>query len=248
MKPRLLLAVASAALPACAPPASRPAPAPDAAVALSGGPNTSMAYFARVDSGIVAIDLGWWGAEKSVRGALGKLGAKPEDVADVFVTHSHRDHVGAWRIVRRSRFHLASAEGDAFTGERRHRGWIPRGAERLKPTPLPRRGDVDLRPFSRDTTFVFGGDTLHAYVVPGHTAGSAVYLFRGTLFLGDAATYTRWGGFGPARRGYSDDARAAARSLAALWARIPRGAVREVCTAHAKCSPLTPAFLADVSR
>jgi glyoxylase-like metal-dependent hydrolase (beta-lactamase superfamily II) len=241
-------ALGTAALSACAPPAMLPTVAPSATIALSGGPNASMVYFARVPNGLIAIDLGWWGAERSVRRALRNLGASPEDVTDVFITHSHRDHVGAWRLVRGSRFHLASAERPAFTGERRHRGWIPRNVERLKRSALPRPGEIDVRTFSGDTAFVFGGDTLRAYVVPGHTAGSTVYLFRGILFLGDAATYTRWGGFAPARRGYSDDARSAARNLDALWARVPRRDVRYVCTAHAKCSALTARFLADVRR
>jgi hydroxyacylglutathione hydrolase len=240
--------VAITALTACARPASRPVVPAGSAVALSGGPNASMVYLARVPAGIIAIDLGWWGAERSVHRALGELRASPGDVSDVFITHSHRDHVGAWRLVRRSRFHLAAAERPAFTGEREHRGWIPRSAERLKRSVLPRSGDVDVRTFSRDTAFAFGADTLFAYVVPGHTAGSAVYLFRGILFLGDAATYTRWGGFAPARRGFSDNPRTAARNLRALWARVPQSRIRYVCTAHAKCSPLTPEFLADVRR
>jgi hydroxyacylglutathione hydrolase len=218
------------------------------AIALSGGPNASMVYLARVPNGVVAVDLGWWGAERSVRRALRELGASPGDVTDVFITHSHRDHVGAWRLVRGSRFHLAAAERATFTGEGRHRGWIPQAVERVKRSPLPRPGEVDIRTFSRDTSFVFGTDTLRAYLVPGHTAGSAVYFFRGILFLGDAATYTRWGGFAPARRGYSDDPGTAARNLEALWARLPRHQVRYVCTAHAKCSPLTREFLADVKR
>jgi glyoxylase-like metal-dependent hydrolase (beta-lactamase superfamily II) len=112
---------------------------------------------------------------------------------------------------------------------------------------------VTVHAFAADTTFVLGAgtgrpDTLRAYVVPGHTVGSAVYLFRGVLFLGDAATHTRRGGFAPARRGYSDDPRAAAASLAALWPRLPAGAVRVACTAHARCAAFTPAFLADVAR
>jgi hydroxyacylglutathione hydrolase len=244
----LALAAACVTLAACARGAMRPVASPDAAVALSGGPNMSMIYLARVPAGIIAIDLGWWGAERSALRALRKLGASPGDVTDVFITHSHRDHVGAWRLVRGSRFHLAAPERATFTGERQHRGWIPRTAEALKRSALPSAGEVDVRTFTSDTAFAFGADTLYAFTVPGHTAGSAVYLFRGTLFLGDAVTYTRWGGFGAARRGYSDDARIAARNLQALWARLPRQKVRYICTAHAKCSPLTLAFLADVRR
>jgi hydroxyacylglutathione hydrolase len=240
--------VATIAFTACASPAMAPATSAGTAVALSGGPNTSMVYVARVHGGVVAIDLGWWGAERSIRRALRELGATPEDVTDVFITHSHRDHVGAWPIVRASRFHLAEAERATFVGERGHRGWIPRAVERLKRSNMPRVGDVDVRTFSGDTAFTFGRDTLYAFLVPGHTAGSVAYLFRGILFLGDAATYTRWGGFAPARRGYSDDARTAARNLDMLLSRLSRGSVHSVCTAHAKCSRVTPALLTDIKR
>lgn len=247
---RVTIAVGGAmvAAAACAPPAGTPATPPGTVVALSGGPNASMAYLARVSTGVIAIDLGWWGGERSMREALVALGASPDDVTDVFLTHSHRDHVGAWRLVRRSQFHLAAPEEGTFVGERRHRGWIPRVVESMKSSDMPRRGEIDLRTFSRDTTFTFGRDTLHAFLVPGHTAGSVAYLVRGVLLLGDAATYTPWGGFAPARRGFSDDADVAVRSLDALWARLQRSTVRSVCTAHAKCAPLTPALLADIKR
>jgi len=219
------------------------------AVALSGGPNTSLAYLARTDrGGLIAIDLGWWGATGAVRRALAELGASPAEVTDVFLTHSHRDHIGAWRLVRGSRFHVATAERATLAGERQHRGWIPRMAERLVRSDLPRAGEVAVETFSRDTIFVFGADTVFAYLVPGHTAGSAVYRYRGILFLGDAVTHSHRGGFGPARRGYSDDAALAVRSLRALWPRLPAGAVQYVCTAHARCAAYSAAFERDVTR
>jgi glyoxylase-like metal-dependent hydrolase (beta-lactamase superfamily II) len=218
------------------------------AVALTGGPNASLIYAARTSAGVLLIDLGWWGHGRALPRALAALGAEAADVALVFLTHAHRDHVAAWPAVRRARFHLAAPEAPRLTGAARPRGWIPRWAERVKPTRLPATGQLDVRPFAADTVFAVGADTVRAYVVPGHTAGSAAYLFRGVLFVGDAVTHTRAGGFAPARRGYSDDRRAAAASLAALWRRLPAGGVRHVCTAHARCAAFTPAFLRDVAR
>jgi hydroxyacylglutathione hydrolase len=242
----LLSAAVAAGLPGCAR-AVGPLVQPGcSAVALTAGPNTSMVYLARLDGAVIAVDLGWWDAPRKVRRALGELDAAPAEVTHVFLTHSHRDHVGAWRLLRRSEFHLAQGERAAFTGERRHSGWGPRVVEALKATDLPRHGELDIRTFSRDTAYVFGPDTVYAYVVPGHTAGSAVYLVRGVLFLGDAATYTPWGGFAPAVPRHSDDPALAARSLHALWGRLPAGRVHYVCTAHARCAPFSPAFLRDV--
>lgn len=218
------------------------------AVALSGGPNTSMIYLARTSEGIVAIDLGWWGARRPLAKALAELGARPEDVRHVFLTHGHRDHVGAWRTVRHARFHFAASEEGRLTGTSAHEGWIARWADRLKSPRLPRPGELAVSRFGGDTAIVVGRDTVHAFHVPGHTPGTAVYLFRGILFLGDAATWSRWSGFGPAKRGFSDDTRLAAASLRRLWERLPAGAVRHVCTAHAHCAPFDARFLADVAR
>jgi glyoxylase-like metal-dependent hydrolase (beta-lactamase superfamily II) len=218
------------------------------AVALTGGPNASLIYAGRTSAGVLLIDLGWWGHRRALPRVLAELDARPADVALVFLTHAHRDHVAAWPAVRHAQFFVAVPEAARLTGRQRPRGWIPRWADRLRPAHLPGPGLLDVRPFAGDTAFAFGRDTLRAYVVPGHTPGSAVYLFRGVLFVGDAVTHTRAGGFAPARRRYSDDPQAAAASLAALWPRLPPGGVRYVCTAHARCTAFTPAFLRDVAR
>jgi glyoxylase-like metal-dependent hydrolase (beta-lactamase superfamily II) len=218
------------------------------AVALSGGPNTSMMYLARTSEGLLAIDLGWWGQSRALSNALKNLDAKPTDIHWVFLTHTHRDHIAAWREVRHAHFVLAASEEARLFGETAHGGWIPRWADRLWPPSLPKPGDVATTGLTTDTAFVFGSDTLHAYLVPGHTPGSTVYLFRGVLFVGDAMTFSRWGGFGPAKRGFTDDRSTAVRSLSALWARLPAGAVRYVCTAHAHCVAFTADFVKVVSK
>jgi glyoxylase-like metal-dependent hydrolase (beta-lactamase superfamily II) len=217
-------------------------------VALTGGFSTSMIYLARTSDGILAIDLGWWGEREALEEALKRLGATPADVRWVFLTHSHRDHLAAWPILRHANIHIAGPEHPLLVGDSLHGAVVPRWAERIKPSGLPRPGELRLTMFSQDTALVIGADTLRAYPVPGHTAGSAVYLFRGVLFLGDAVTWSRWGGFAPAKRGVSDDTGAAAANLSRLWARLPPGSVRYACTAHAKCAPFDARFLSDIAR
>ncbi len=218
------------------------------AVALTGGLNTSMIYVARTSDGVVAIDLGWWGHRRALTRALDSLGATLADVRWVFLTHSHRDHIAAWPDLRHARIHVSGPEQPLFVGATAHRGWVPRWIGRIKPSRLPRRGELDLRTFTQDTAVLIGADTLRAYLLAGHTPGSVVYLFRGVLFLGDAVTYSRLGGFAPAKRGFSDDTRAAAENLKRLWQRLPPGAARYACTAHAHCAPFTTRFLDDVAR
>jgi hydroxyacylglutathione hydrolase len=218
------------------------------AVALTGGTTTSMIYVARTSEGVLVIDLGWTGYRRPLKHALEELGVTNRDVRWVFVTHAHRDHVSAWRAFRSATFFLAEPEVPLFVGKKLPRAWIPRIADRLKPPGRPRAGEIALHSFNDDTTFVFGSDTLRAYLVTGHTAGSAAYLFRGTLFAGDAVSWATMGEFGPAMLQYSDRPRAADRNLARLWTRLPSGGVRYVCTAHARCALFTPQFLEDVAR
>ena len=217
-------------------------------VALSGGINTSMIYLARTSDGVLAIDLGWWGHRRGLTHALERLGASAAEVRWVFLTHTHRDHIAAWPEFRRARFFVGATEDSLLLGAATFDAVVPKLSERVKPSGQPREGELELHTFSGDTTFVIGNDTLRAFLVPGHTSGSAVYLFRGILFLGDAVTYTWWGGFAPAKRGVSDDTRVAARNLEKLWRRLPNGAARYACTAHARCSPFDDRFLKDVAR
>jgi glyoxylase-like metal-dependent hydrolase (beta-lactamase superfamily II) len=239
-----LLALAAAA--ACN--ARNPELAEDSrsAIALTGGMNTSMIYVARTDSGVIAIDLGWWGHGAPMTHALERIGATPADVKRVFITHSHRDHIAAWPMVQRARFVMAEAERPRMIGALPHRGLLVRWSERLKHSHLPDSTQLDIRTFSRDTSFVLGRDTLRAFTAPGHTAGSAIYLWRGVLFMGDAVTYLPFRGFRPAKRQFSDEPQVAVASLAALWPRIPLAGVRVICTAHGECAPFNRELLARI--
>jgi len=222
------------------------AQAPRSAVVTTAGPNHSMIYLARVEGGVVAVDLGWWGAEGALQDGLDRLDADTSDVVAVFLTHSHRDHIAGWPQVRGATFHMGEGEVRRFTGLEEHEGWVARTADDLVAAPLPEPGELTIRPFSDDTAFVFGSDTVYAFAVPGHTAGSAAYLIRGVLFLGDAASRRPFAGYVSAKPGYSDDTERSRRELEALFRRLDGHDVQWACTAHGDCAPFDAAFRADV--
>jgi glyoxylase-like metal-dependent hydrolase (beta-lactamase superfamily II) len=207
----------------------------------AAGPGHSMFSLFETEAGLVVVDLGWWGAASELRNTLAAMDADSTDVVAVFLTHAHRDHIAAWPVVRGATFYLAEAEAPHFFGEAEYEGWIPRTADRLAEPLLPRRGDIEVITFASDTAIVMGRDTVHAFLVPGHTPGSTAYLMRGVLFAGDALARTPWG-FRHALPGYSDDVAQAAASLRSLFERVEPYDVRMACTAHAECAEFNEAF------
>ena len=213
--------------------------APRATALTSTDLARSMIYLARTDSGVIAVDLGWVSAGPAIRAGLRRLGADTTDVEKVFITHSHRDHIRGWRAVRGATFHLALPDLPTFTGRVQHQDLSSRVAAAVFPRAYPGETDsIDVRAFSRDTLFVLGSDTLRAFTLPGHTAGSAAYLFRGVLFVGDALAYSYLGGFQLAKRPFTLDWDENRASVASLWERVTPYRVDWVCTAHAKCARL----------
>jgi glyoxylase-like metal-dependent hydrolase (beta-lactamase superfamily II) len=97
---------------------------------------------------------------------------------------------------------------------------------------------LDVREIGRDTALVFGPDTVRAFAMPGHTAGSVAWLVGDVLMLGDAASHAPGRGrLRAARRGFSDDAAQARASLRRLRRAVAPYRVRLLCTAHARCAP-----------
>jgi hydroxyacylglutathione hydrolase len=216
---------------------------PRAAAVPTAFPWESMVYAARTDGAVVVVDLGWYGSSRALRKALRRVNARPEDVTDVFLTHSHRDHIAAWRQVRQARFHLFVSEAPLFTGQARHRDLPSKVGRALLGSSSPWPGEVDVETFSRDTAFVLGHDTLRAFELPGHTAGSAAYLFRGVLFVGDALFHSALTGWNPSRRIFTANGKLNRAALGSLRVRIRPYAVRWVCTAHAKCARADSTFM-----
>jgi glyoxylase-like metal-dependent hydrolase (beta-lactamase superfamily II) len=221
---------------------------PRAAAVTTTGPWASMLYVARTDSGLMAIDLGWTGADDAIRSVTARLGATPADVRYVFLTHAHRDHIAAWPLVRQARFVLGAAEVPYLAGDSAYSGWMTRLSDDLDDYPVPGNGELDLVPIDRDSIVVLGRDTVHAFTVPGHTSGSMAYAFRGILFGGDAINWRPVAGFQGARPEFSDSVERSRASMRALWERLPPGLVRIACSAHGKCAAVDSALRAATVR
>ena len=221
---------------------------PDAAAATTTGPWASMIYAARTDSGIIVIDLGWTGSEDVLPSVLAQLDATPADVRFVFLTHAHRDHIAAWPLVRHATFVIGAAEVPAFTGAAKYSGWAARMGDELNEYPRPDPGELALLTVVADTGYVLGRDTVFAFPVPGHTAGSVAYLFRGILFGGDAINWRPGAGFQGARPEFSDSIEQNRESLRNLWQRLPLSRTAVMCSAHGKCAPADSALRERVLR
>lgn len=166
------------------------------------------------------------GSAKALRAALSRRGLGPDAVKAILLTHGDADHVrGAVAFPRAQVLALAPdvplAEGRAVRMLRWLRG--PRDTG-VRVTRALSDGDVvDL-----------SGVAFRVYAVPGHTAGSAAFLARGVLFMGDSAETTVEGALAPAKRLTSDDPAQNRASLARLAATLaPIAAdVRVIAPAH----------------
>jgi len=169
----------------------------------------------------------------AVLAALARRGAGPDAVKAVFLTHGHTDHTGAIPLFKNAAImaladEVALIEGRAAPGS-------PISALRGKPKPTGLRV---TRALADGETVTVGTLTVRVFAVPGHTAGSAAYLARGTLFLGDAADASSSGDVRSARWLFSESAGRAAASLESLSKRLAPDADGVKALAFAHSGPL----------
>ncbi len=185
------------------PPASPDAPS------NSGGSGAGLAW-SRVDLGFVAayvlvrsgraavVDTGVAGSAEAIGAVLDDAGPGWSGVRHVVLTHKHPDHAGS--------------VGDVLTAATRATGYVGQAdlAAVDSPRPLTALADGDD---------VFG---LQVVATPGHTAGHVSLFDAGTgvLVAGDALTHQ--GALAGSNPEFTEDAQAAATSVATLAALRPR--------------------------
>jgi glyoxylase-like metal-dependent hydrolase (beta-lactamase superfamily II) len=181
----------------------------------------------------VLVDAGADRAGVALLAALRAAGLGPESVLAVLLTHGHGDHVAAAPLFRQADIVALDAERPLVEGTVASRspmgrlsGPKPTG---VRVTRIAHDGD-ELR---------YGTLAVHVYALRGHTVGSAAYLARETLFVGDAASATNDQRVrGPAWI-FSENTSEGASSLRALGERLRREGrtVRAMAPAHS--GPLT---------
>ncbi|MFJ7628327.1 MBL fold metallo-hydrolase [Streptomyces sp. NPDC097595] len=196
-------------------------------------------YLVEEVDGLVLVDAGLPGHLKQLRAHLAGSGRSMADIRAVLLTHGHPDHTGLAPALREAGADIWVHEGDAAIlrdGPRsamRHakpeRSMLPyllrRPAAIGTPLHLARAGAFTapatpgVRTFGTDGRLAEVPGAPRAVLLPGHTPGSAGYLFpeRGLLFTGDALVTQDGltGHTGPSLvcRGFTHDSRAALASL-----------------------------------
>lgn len=137
---------------------------------------------------ICLIDSGVAGSEAIILDYIKKAGRHPRDITRLVFTHSHPDHIGGGRAIKRQTGCKVAAHIDA-------RPWIENVDRQYAQRPIGNFYDlvggsveIDLGLNDGDQLDLGGGETLEIFHTPGHSKGSISLLYNKdrALFTGDA--------------------------------------------------------------
>lgn len=155
-----------------------------------------------VGDGTAALfDAGFQSSGRRIEKALEARNLGRDDVAHIFVSHGHTDHLGGLTVFENAAVH-AHADERALLAE------ADLGGRSIDV--VHREGDV----------VPLGEYTVEVFHVPGHTAGSTVYLVGGVLVMGDVVIAQKDGTLAPPSEGFSDDPAENDASVRALAERL----------------------------
>ena len=175
---------------------------------------------------VALIDAGMDLSGQALLAELKRRQLGPEAVKAIFLTHGHADHIAGCHLFPQAEVMALEAEVPLAEGKARARGPITR---LLPPTDHP----VHVTRALKDgETVQVGTLAVRVLALPGHTGGSAAYLVRGVLFLGDSADATREGKLVPAKWPVTDDAQGNRASLQALAARLKSEQIKDLVFSH----------------
>jgi len=175
-----------------------------------------------IDTGSGTVALIDCGDDKQAKAVIAELDRRKlgkDAVKAVFLTHGHGDHTGGCAAFPKAEVYAMAAEKDLIEGRAKSKGPM---------TKLMGAKDSGLRvthPLADGDDTVLGDVHITSFALPGHTAGSAVYLIDGVLYFGDGASANKDGKVTPAKYLFSDDQQQDITSLKSLEQKLePRAA------------------------
>lgn len=178
---------------------------------------------------VLLVDCGQ-GAE-AVRAHLASRGLGDEAVAAILLTHGHPDHVGGCAAFPAAVVHALDPERDLVEGRVAAQGPLTRLAGASD------SGTRVDRVVADGEVLRIGEVDVEAFAVPGHTAGSAAWLVRNVLFVGDSASVEDDGDLRPAPWAFTDDPAENRAALTRLANRLRDRAVARVAASHTASAP-----------
>ena len=161
---------------------------------------------------VILVDCG---NDKTGAAVKANLAAHHESVVAILLTHGHPDHIGGCTaIAPGAPVYAHKAEVDVIEGRAGFRGPVPRLFGMQK-------SDVKVtHAVDDDADLDVAGVHVKALHVPGHTAGSVIWVAGRTLFFGDAATAKDDGTIAGPPWLFSDDTAVGDASIKALPAKL----------------------------
>jgi hydroxyacylglutathione hydrolase len=186
------------------------------------------AYIVDLDGHDVAlVDTGIDPDAKAVLAALDRRRLGADAVKFVLLTHGDWDHVAGMRRFPSALAMALDVEIPLIEGRE------DRGPLRLLRAPRP-NGNKVAQALHDGDVLALDGAQVRVFAVPGHTKGSAAFLIRGVLFMGDSAEAGSDGRLSPGRWLFTEDGTQNRASLRRLAARLTpeAGGITTIACAH----------------
>jgi glyoxylase-like metal-dependent hydrolase (beta-lactamase superfamily II) len=188
-------------------------------------------YGAKNGSRVILFDAGTDPIGRGLDALLAAMQANRDEVKDIFLTHSHGDHLGVASVVGAARVHAGAKDAGVIDGTdvplKMRLLWL------LQPTASVK---VATRLEGVQRVDVGGGQFVKAIPVPGHTPGSYFYLWEKVLFVGDTINY-KDGVLTIMPEFFNSDPAQLKQSLANLGKTLKGVQFDRICTGHGGCTP-----------
>lgn len=191
------------------------------------------------DKSVALVDAGNDREAHAILSALTTRGLGADAVKAILLTHGDRDHTAGVRAFPRAQ--VLVLEPDVALAEGREARGVFKMAGSSQPS-----GIKVTRALADGESVPVGKLDVRVFAVPGHTKGSAAFLARGVLFMGDSAESTKDGKLAPGKRLFTESPTENRTSLRALAQRLAPldGDIKAIAPAHsglllAGLAPLT---------